>query len=128
MAERSWRYFGCGSESGHYLFDPHRGRFWPEHAIDRRLAKFDGVLPPCPEPRACDYRASFNRLGALGYSALSWWDRTVDTRPASNSTIFAPSLKIPAEEMLAEAPRWFPWVFKRLPVQLTLIASEAAHG
>lgn len=124
--DAKWRYFGCGNESGHYLFDPHRGRFWPQHGtIDKRLGNMDGILPPFPEPGKLDYRASFNRLGGLGYSALSWWDRTVDKRSASNSTLFAPSLTITAEEMLAEGPRWFPWVFKRLPQPLILIGDPA---
>lgn len=64
------------------------------------------------------YAAPLSRLGGWNLSALSWWDRSQDTHPGSNSTIFAPGLTITAEEMLTEAQRRFPWVFSRLPETL----------
>lgn len=109
-------YFGCGREAGHYLWDQygHKITYGP---TPRRL-NLDGVLAPQPEKDL--YVASFSRLGGWGLSALSWWDRSVDRRPASNSIIYAPSLTITPEEMLAASKDAFPWVFARLPQELVL--------
>jgi hypothetical protein len=115
MADK-WIYFGCGDQSGHYAFE--EGTRY--RSSDSSFAAFDGTLPPQPERQL--YVASFSRLGGWGFSALSWWDRSVDSRPGSNSTILAPSLTIEPDTMLAEAKRRFPWVFDRLPQPIRLLA------
>lgn len=116
MRDQDWMYFGCRSSggAGHYLSSP-RGdapRQWD------RLNTFDGKLAPQPEREL--YLAALSRLGGWNLSALSWWDRSVDRRGQSNSIIFAPSLDIAPDTMLAEAQRIFPWVFARLPQQVRL--------
>lgn len=89
---------------------------------------FDGILGPQPESNSNLYKASFSRLGGWGYSALSWWDRSKDTRSGSNSTILAPDLRIHPKEMLKEAVTRFSWVFSRLPQEIILIESFFEDG
>lgn len=112
----AWYYFGCGDQSGHYLFGQNRWRpprYGDDAPPERLHGGFDGSLAPHPEREL--YVAAVSRLGGINMTALAWWDRSVDKRPASNSIIFAPGLTIEPEVMLAEAQRRFPWVFSRLP-------------
>lgn len=123
----SWFYFGCNREPGHYLFDERgeKTQHWGDpslRAVKDALAHMDGVLPPLATDKfqAPLYQASFSMLGGLGYCALSWWDCSVDKRPGSNSTVFAPGCFWEPEIMLVEAQVKLPWVFTRLPRPLTL--------
>jgi hypothetical protein len=123
-----WFYFGCVREAGHYLFDRNgnkaRGYGGPEqYHLREALSHFDSVLPP---PRGDGlYRASFSTLGGLGYCALSWWDGSVDKRPGSNSTVFAPGLIWTPERLLEIYPKAFPWLAERQPQPVTLWAPAA---
>lgn len=117
---RGWLYFGCGngSEAGHYLFGQD-GRERYGSAFD----KFDGLLAPMPEREL--YVAALSRLGCLQVSALSWWDRSVDSRPGSNSIIFAPTLTLSAAEIIEGGQARFPWVFARLPRPISLTGNTS---
>lgn len=115
----TWLYFGCGHGSGHYLFDV-RGRSPGGAREFDRLRALDGKLAPQPEREDQLYLAAFSRLEGWGCCALSWWDRSVDKRPASNSILFAPGARLP-DTMLAEAQAQFPWVFSRLPQPVKLL-------
>jgi hypothetical protein len=116
---REWFYFGCGRrESGHYLWDTRGGRprLQPEH---RQLGHFDGAL--CAPEGEGLYLATLSRLGGIGpngYTALAWWDRSQDTRPASNSIIFCPSRESSAQTCVDGLRQFFPWVWDRLPQPL----------
>lgn len=120
-----WLYFGCGPhDTGHYLYEASGQKlyFYGRPTSWIMGMKWDGDLAPQPEP-ADDrqiYKAAFSRLGGWGYSALSWWDRSADTRKASNSTILCPDLTITPEMMLGQAMQRFPWVFARLPQPIVL--------
>ena len=50
----------------------------------------------------------------------------MDKRGGCNSIVFAPSLTITADELLAEAQRRFPQVFGRLPQPVVLETPNAA--
>jgi hypothetical protein len=118
-----WFYFGCGDRAGHYLLRQNGNQaFRYGDDLYKRLGHFDGCLAPNPESEL--YVAAMNRLGGLNYSALSWWDRSVDKRPASNSIIFAPGLTISPDDMLTEGQQRFPWVFSRLPKPVTLAVTR----
>jgi len=111
--EPQWYYFGCKGQPGHYLFDQ-RGQKAYRPPFEKMDNRFDGNLTP--QFKGTKYfEAALSRLGGYGYSALAWHDNSVDTRSGSNSVIFAPSLDIDPEEMLAEAKVRFPWVFARIP-------------
>lgn len=128
----AWFYFGCNGEAGHDLFNEH-GRKAPHYSspseqrpLREALSHMDGVLPPITQDkfRAPLYVASFSILGGLGYCTLSWWDCSVDSRPGSNSTVFAPGLDWLSLEMLEVAKQKMPWVFSRLPKPLVMAPSQ----
>lgn len=120
-----WLYFGCGPRgNGHYLHDQTGEKLhaYGSHPLAHlQRMNWDGVLAPQPERSDRLYQASFSRLGGWGYSALSWWDRSADTRSASNSTVLAPHLSIDPAVMLDDAYARFSWVFARLPQPLVLL-------
>ncbi len=117
-----WYYFGCRQgNDGHYLCsEGGHGAHGRHNSIERALGNFDGSLAPYPESSDLLYKAAVTRLGGLGYTALAWWDRSQDSRGASNSIVFAPSLTIEPADMLDAAYGKFPWVFARLPKPLHL--------
>lgn len=119
----SWFYFGCDHGPGHYLMHANRARV--SNAGWRRLTRFDAML--APQMRSQDsvlYQAVVSRLGGYRLFALSWWDRSVDSRPGSNSIIFGPNVDYPAEQLLRDAEERFPWVFARLPQPVVLYGAE----
>ena len=111
--ERTWYYFGCVDSVGHRLVDRNRRSHYHDELIN-----LDGQL--CTEDTAL-YRAVLTRLPHLNYSALAWWDQTVDRRPGSNSIIFAPSVECTLESIRTAMTRWFPWVEARLPKPLIVL-------
>lgn len=124
LLRRPWLYWGCSRDVGHYLFDetlaPARD---PSGRHPHPLAQFDGTL--C-EFGAQPYVASLTRLGALGYSALAFWDRSLDTRVGSNSIFFAPSLRIAPMEILRGAEIHFPSIVQRVPL-IDIAAATRQH-
>lgn len=115
-----WRYFGCHQfvGAGHGVYSENMRPLVPRYG-SKDLMRFDGLLPS--QIDTTPYLATVTRLGGWGLTALAWWDYSVDTRIGSNSIIFAPSLTISPEDLLAEAQRRFPQVFRRLPVPVTLV-------
>jgi hypothetical protein len=114
-------YFGCDRGAGHYLHSPGMrsayGTGWHQ-----RLEYLDGSLAPKPEEMGAkgqvQFKAKFWRLDGFTpqpYSALSWWDRTVDSRTGSNTIMFVPGQTITPEIALECAKKWFPEVMGRLP-------------
>ena len=106
---RRWFYFGCYEQAGHYLFESNGYKAPYNHP----LGKFDGCL--CLPEAVGERVAAISRLGAFGYSALAFWDRSIDSRPGSNSIIFAPSLDITPAEMVEGARHYLPRFAKRWP-------------
>lgn len=130
-----WFYFGCNREAGHYLFteDGRKAQHYgpqEQRALRDALSHMDGVLPPLSKNKftAPLYVASFSMLGGLRYCALSWWDCSVDKRPGSNSTVFAPGTDWESAELLTTAMEKMPWIFSRLPKELVLEKWLAAAG
>jgi hypothetical protein len=113
-----WLYFGCNREPGHYLYTE---GMLPNFVVKfRRLGMFDGLL--APQQSSAPYIASVTRLGGWGFTALSFWDYSVDKRGGCNSIIFAPSLVITPEELLRVAEIRFPEVWARLPQPVVLVS------
>lgn len=114
-----WLYFGCHQVAGHYVFTEGMRSYRPRYSSgERELSRFDGVLPP--QDSAEPYLATVSRLEGWGLTALAFWDYSADKRGGSNSVVFAPSLTITPEDLLAEAQARFPQVFGRLPVPVRL--------
>ena len=112
-----WLYFGCHDRPGHYVFTEGM-RSYREPYSARGLSRFDGMLPP--QDDAAGYIATVSRLEGWGLTALAFWDYSVHKRGGCNSVVFAPSLAIAPDELLAEAQRRFPQVFGRLPQAVVL--------
>lgn len=115
----TWRnelfYLGCYGRSGHYLHTPDMDHVYGLRAHGW-LEGLDGAL--APEGDETQFKAKFWRLTGYTptpYSALSWWDRSVDKRPGSNSILFAPGHTVTAEAILDLARRLYPKVMGRLP-------------
>lgn len=107
-------YFGCVERPGHFLFDERLVTVYDRQgSVARSLNHFDGAL--CYPEKDGPYIAALSRLWGLGYSALSFWDYTVDKRGACNSNFFIPDLNGTPAELLAIAGARFPRIFARLP-------------
>ena len=117
-----WLYFGCHKVAGHYVFGEGM-RSHSQRYGSRDLSRLDGMLPP--QTDTAPYIATVSRLEGWGVSALAFWDYSVDKRGGCNSVVFAPSLTIAPEELLAEARRRFPEVFGRLPQPVRLMTPNA---
>lgn len=91
-------YFGPLNRPGHYLFDREDGYciHGPEDFPWCGGSGIDGVLQPgCYQNRWGRWEHGREIEGEAlvhhkdGWTALSFWDRSIDPRPASNSTYFA---------------------------------------
>jgi hypothetical protein len=127
--EKTAFYFGCIGQAGHFLSDVWLGRVTdPKHhygcgpweSIDGKLAPYIGT-----EPRrgrsSYDNGRQTQGLAALhhrdGWTALAFWDRTVDTRMGCNSNFFFKGTHS-FEEMVELAKRYFPSIWKRYPFDI----------
>ncbi len=104
-------FFGAVERPGHYLFAP-----WGEKIYQSVFDNLDGQLAPAAIQEEQFIAQPWRLRGYLTdpWSALSWWDRTGDGRPGSNSTIFAPGDVVTIEGMVSEARRLFPKLDARL--------------
>lgn len=108
---RSTYFFGCDGRSGHYLKGPGLAPIERENwGWADRMSALDGELAPRTEGCEIQHIAQLWRLTGftpVPYSALSWWDRSVDRRPGSNIIIWAPGHTVSAEDVLELARRNF---------------------
>jgi hypothetical protein len=128
-------YFGCVETAGHYMWDEHL-----RNVFDRVVPweGIDGVLQPhkdgCKRQPYCgcgsmpEGQALIHRKN--GWTALSFWDRSVDTRGGCNSTFFAKGTYTFAE-MCELAQSVFPTIWNRYKFPVVLYsaspAKEAGH-
>lgn len=101
-------YFGCIGQSGHYMHNTHRTVRDVGDMPWGRYGK-DGRLPPQEGPQI-EGEAMLHHRG--GWTALSFWDRSLDTRPGSNSNFFFRGTYSFAESV-ALARTAFPRVWSR---------------
>lgn len=113
---RPW-FFGCWGRIGHHLWSPdgtlHRHQSahlpWPE---------VDGELTPGNRNRYGDVDARDQVEGmarlhhAADWTAVAWWDRSVDKRPGSNAALFVPGT-VDMQPALAIGAEHFPSIFAR---------------
>jgi hypothetical protein len=126
-------YFGCVEQAGHYLWVPGPRSAYRESTPWGANAPWgangiDGMLAPHENPR-CGYLTKgygcdcSQREGVAaihykdGWTAISFWDRSVDTRPGCNSTFLADG-NYTFEEMLAHAQNYFPSVMERFAFKI----------
>lgn len=98
MTKAYMAYYGPWKEAGHYFFTEtgrwlereERNRIpWKEHDIDGVLqpgCRLEDGRPVCQGPRTEGHALLHHKAG---WTALSFWDSSVDTRPGCNSTYVA---------------------------------------
>lgn len=128
-------YFGPWDCAGHYFFDEH-GRDTFERNISRfpfghygegRIGVDCRLQPGCFQDergrRRRDHSKEIEGHAALhhigGWTALSFWDRSVDTRGACNSTYFAEGI-FTFEEMVEMAKTRFAKRWNKMKFEVLL--------
>lgn len=116
-------YCGCHKEPGHYLWSASEARLsWKDVRLVQPWGDgIDGQL--CPSKGVNNGFAKFTQR--YGWSAISWWDNSIDSRPGSHSTFIMEGAHS-AEEVLAAARERFPWVFARFRYDVTIGSESAA--
>ncbi len=130
-------FFGCWTDLGHYLWTPERSRarFGPPglgvfgwetavpwgHHLDGGLAPLDERGARLAEGVVAVHKATMyvRTPREVTWTALSWWDRSVDKRPGSSAT-FLTDEELPDVELLARAKLYFPSVFARFGYPIVL--------
>lgn len=104
-------YFGCMREAGHYLYHPSGGTAYgysvPNDFPCTQIP--DAVFLPKQLPQD-EGVASFLHLN--GWTIIAFWDRSVDSRPGSNSVFLARGI-MSFEAICAKSREAFPAVWKR---------------
>lgn len=134
-------YFGPWDQPGHYLFTERRTKVWGDESDAegfpwRSGYGIDGVLQPgCHKDRdgRWTHRGSPEVEGAAvlhhraGWTAISFWDRSVDKRGACNSTYFAEGL-FTFEQMVEMAKARFSerWNKMQFEVRWVGVGAESA--
>lgn len=111
-------YFGCwGKEAGHYLWTP-RGNRTHDQLLpaDFPVAhhSLDGSLLPPRQPEA-EGRATHVHVN--GWTIISFWDRSGDSRGKSNSAFIARGL-LTFEEIVGISRQMFPQIWQRFTFQV----------
>lgn len=96
-------YFGPIGEAGHYLWDARGKMLWPERIGPWSLGELDGSL----QPKGVDQAEGLALLHYVdGWTALAFWDRTIDSRMGSNS-VYVANGTLSFDEMVALAKERF---------------------
>jgi hypothetical protein len=130
-------YFGPLYESGHYMYRENGQTVYSEDRKDIPWQGWDidGKLQPgCFVDRGrWDHRGPENEGEALlhhkdGWTALSFWDRTIDTRYGCNSTYIAEGI-LTFEQMVELAKARFPkrWGMMKFEVRLSQVPRKDAE-
>ena len=127
-AEHSMWFFGCWTQIGHHLWSPGGLMFRHEHA---RLpwSDVDSTLAPGPRNRHGEVESKDQVEGMArlhhrdGWTALAWWDRSIDKRHGSNAALFMHDVAT-FEVMLECGRRRFPSVFDRFPYEIRLRSAD----
>jgi hypothetical protein len=107
-------YFGCIGEPGHYLWETEHLKaanepFRDIKSINQNLFRhYGGIFDGSFNPPGSGYRES--TIPPL--RIVAWTDNSVDHRPGSISCLIGYGYES-AEEILNDAPNWFPSVMKR---------------
>lgn len=115
-------YFGCHREAGHYLFTVGMESLGARRNSYRDLETFiDGSFCPTGLPQSQQEGvANLTHMNRdyHGLTILSFWDRSVDSRPGSNSNFILPGV-LNFQQALEESKKQFPKVFSRFKFEVT---------
>jgi hypothetical protein len=115
-------YFGCWDGPGHFLHVP--GGRTREHSLPPdfplRFHILDGGLLP-PNLPEVEGRATFIHIN--GWTVMSFWDRSVDTRGKCNSAFLFRG-RLSFSEACHEAAEAFPSVWRRFKFPIVEFRTE----
>lgn len=127
-------YFGCIRRAGHYFFGPDLQAIYsftnpvPWTEVDGKLSPH---APGCKGKYSCKCLWSEEGRAILhhkeGWTALSFWDRSVDSRGGCNSSFFFKG-NFTFGEMVDMANKHFPVVMGRFNFQITDVTPGAEPG
>lgn len=124
-------YFGCIDITGHYLWASEQRKLWDFDLIPWGIA-IDGKLCPPDDPKNGQPQGPAALHHKDGWTALAFWDRSVDRRSGSNSAFIADSI-LPFVQMVKIAREKYPSVWLRLPFDVidagraALASEEKGH-
>ena len=113
-------YFGCQRESGHYWWRPDRLPYGTSSHVAQTVGpnihpKVDGGF--CPKR---DVQGNAKLTEIDGWTILSFWDNSIDTRKNSSSSFVAKG-SYDFDAMQAIAREQFPRVWKRYAFEIVLV-------
>lgn len=116
-------FFGCGNnQKGHYLFESddrstgHTDPISDRYGINRRIlgGMIDSSFAPANNEEQFKYQLSYVGTTKVDFiKIVSWWDRTGDSRPGSNSSLIGIGYAS-AEDMVDDAYAIFPKTMGRM--------------
>jgi hypothetical protein len=109
-------YFGCRREAGHYLWQGNR-RAWDNVPDDFPCTTTPDAVFLSPKGPEVEGLASFCHLG--GWTIISFWDRSVDTRGKCNSTFIARGC-FDFDSMCAKSREAFPDIWQRFKFSVVM--------
>ena len=108
-------YYGCKEESGHFLWQPNRITTVPFHQ--------EGLIPwinidmgLCPQTTRKQGVAKIHHKE--GWTAIAFWDNSIDTRPGANSVFLYEDL-LEYDQMIEAFEEHFPNIYNRFKFQIT---------
>ena len=111
-------YFGCHRETGHFLWkeDQRRASRSDERSLSFNWTILDACLFPVD---AKDVQGEATITHFMGWTVISFWDRSVDKRPMSNSS-FVVKGHHSFDDMVKMTKEKFPWVWSRFSFEVKL--------
>lgn len=104
-------FFGAWDEAGHYLRDVNGRMLWPSQIGPWTLGQLDGDLQP-KDPQQSQGEAMLHQ--ADGWTALAFWDRSVDQRMGSCS-VYVADAPLSFDEIVELAKSRFGHRWDRMP-------------
>lgn len=110
-------YFGCMSDAGHHLYSP-SGKSGRDSLCIYDLPK---PLYPSIDTGYCSKDKAegsyYYTKDSVGFSIISIWDNSIDSRPGSHATFLTTPI-MSHDELLAAAKKTWPKIFGRMRASL----------
>ena len=107
MSNAVYYWFGCGDETGHYLYSVKRSIDWKTETPWGGWKDLDGVLAPKGDSK--DVLGIATLTHKDGWTALAFWDRSQDPRRGSN-VVFLANCELDFKQAVVACsvrfPRW----------------------
>ena len=106
-------YYGCKEVSGHFLWQPNQITTTRTQDSGLPWKHIDGAL--CPQVTSQQGVAKMNHKD--GWTAMAFWDKSVDSRTGSNSVFFYEDL-LEYDQMIEAFEEHFPSIYSRFKFQI----------